>query len=131
MIPVRDIKKMLGYLKGIDTTVERIKDREAGKALKIRLKELPEAQIGTHGGPWCVYVLRCRNDSLYIGMTNNIEKRIERHALGVGSKFVRSWRPFELVKTIPCRNAEEARRLECDLKRLTRKEKLEILGLKG
>jgi putative endonuclease len=74
-------------------------------------------------------VLRCRNNSLYIGMTNNIDKRMEKHTLGVGSKFVRSWRLFELVKTIPCRNAGEARRLEYDLKRLTRKKKIEVLEL--
>lgn len=62
-------------------------------------------------------------------MTNNLEKRIEKHKLGIGSKFVRSWRPFELVKTIPCKNAGEARRLEYDLKRLTRKKKIEVLEL--
>lgn len=61
--------------------------------------------------------------------TNNFKKRIEKHKLGAGSKFVRSWRPFELLKTIPCKNAVEARRLECDLKRLTRKKKIEVLEL--
>jgi putative endonuclease len=62
-------------------------------------------------------------------MTNNLEKRIEKHNLGTGSKFVRSWRPFELVKTIPCKNEGEAKRLECDLKRLSRKKKIEVLEL--
>ncbi|MBI5634983.1 MAG: GIY-YIG nuclease family protein [Nitrospirae bacterium] len=62
-------------------------------------------------------------------MTNNIVRRLKEHEQGRGSKFVRSWRPFELVKTIPCRNAGEARRLEYELKRLTRKEKLDRLGL--
>jgi len=83
----------------------------------------------TNPGPWCVYVLRCRNNSLYIGMTNNLEKRLEKHRLGSGSRFVRSWRPFELVKIIPCSSAGEARRLEFDLKRLTRKKKIEVLEL--
>ncbi len=104
-------------------------DREARKALKIWLKESAEALPEANSGTWCVYVLRCRNNSLYIGMTNNLDKRIEKHKLGIGSKFVRSWRPFELVKTIPCKNAGEARRLEYDLKRLTRKKKIEVLGL--
>jgi ribonuclease HI len=103
-------------------------DKEARKALKLWLKELAEVRKET-SVPWCVYVLRCSNDSLYIGMTNNLEKRLEQHSLGTGSKFVRSWRPFELVKTIPCKDAGEARRLEFDLKRLTRKKKLEVLGL--
>jgi ribonuclease HI len=104
--------------------------REARKALKVWMKESAEVRTETDSsGTWCVYVLRCHNNSLYIGMTNNIDKRMEKHALGIGSKFVRSWRPFELVRTIPCGNAGEARRLEYDLKRLTRKKKIEVLGL--
>jgi ribonuclease HI len=106
-------------------------DKEARKALKLWLNELAEVRIETNSGPWCVYVLRCRNNSLYIGITNNLEKRIEKHKLGIGSKFVRSWRPFELVKTIPCEHAREAKRLECDLKRLTRKKKIEVLELQN
>jgi|WetSurMetagenome_2_1015567.scaffolds.fasta_scaffold279806_1 ribonuclease HI len=104
-------------------------DKEARKALKIWLNELAEVRTETDSGPWCVYVLRCSNNSFYIGITNNLEKRIEKHKLGIGSKFVRSWRPFELVKTIPCENAGEAKRLEYDLKRLTRKKKIEVLEL--
>jgi ribonuclease HI len=106
-----------------------IVDKEARKALKLWLKEFAEVRNGTNNGTWCVYALKCSNNSLYIGMTNNLEKRIEKHKLGIGSKFVRSWRPFELVKTIPCRNAGEAKRLEFDLKRLPRKKKLEVLEL--
>jgi ribonuclease HI len=105
-------------------------DKEAKKALKVWLNEFAEVRTETNSGPWCVYVLRCRNNSLYIGMTNNLEKRIEKHKLGIGSKFVRSWRPFELVKTIPCKNAGEARRLEYDLKKLTREKKIEVLELR-
>lgn len=82
-----------------------------------------------HDEDWCVYVLRCRNNSLYTGMTNNIERRLLLHDQGRGSKYVRAWRPFELVKTIPCRNAEEAGRLERELKKLSRKEKIDILEL--
>ena len=89
-----------------------------------------EARTDTNSKPWCVYVLRCRNNSFYIGITNNLEKRLEQHTLGTGSKFVRSWRPFELVKTIPCSDSGEARRLEYDLKRLTRKKKIEVLELR-
>ena len=105
-------------------------DKEARKALKTWLNESAEGvRTEENSGSWCVYVLRCRNNYLYIGMTNNLEKRIERHKLGTGSKFVRSWRPFELVKTIPCDNAGEARRLECYLKGLTKKKKIEVLEL--
>lgn len=79
---------------------------------------------------WCVYVLRCRNNYLYTGLTNNIEKRLKEHERGTGSKFVRSHKPFELLKTVPCKNASEARSLEYRLKRLKRSAKIEFLGLR-
>lgn len=79
---------------------------------------------------WCVYVLKCRNNFLYIGLTNNIDRRLQQHERGTGSKFVRSQRPFELVKTIPCKNAKQARSLECNLKKLKRSRKIEVLDLK-
>ena len=78
---------------------------------------------------WCVYVLKCSNNYLYIGITNDLEKRLQEHSNGTGSKFVRSWRPFELAKVIPCKDGKEARSLEYKLKKLKRDRKIEILGL--
>ena len=74
-------------------------------------------------------MLHCRNGSLYTGITNDLAQRLKQHERGKGSKYVRSWRPVELVKTISCKDASEARRLEYDLKRLTRKEKIAALDL--
>jgi len=82
-----------------------------------------------HSENWCVYVLKCSNNAFYIGLTNNIERRLKEHEQGRGSKFVRSWRPFELVKTVSCKNAGEARSLEYHLKKLTRNKKIEVLDL--
>ena len=78
---------------------------------------------------WCVYVLKCRNNYLYIGLTNNIDRRLKEHERGTGSKFLRSHRPFELIKTIPCINAKQARSLEYNLKKLKRSRKIEVLDL--
>lgn len=111
-----------------------IVDREARRALKLWMKELrensPDAGDKTRGGKWCVYVLNCRNGSLYTGITNDLSQRLKQHERGKGSKYVRSRRPFKLVKTISCKDAGEARRLEYDLKRLTRKEKIAALDLR-
>lgn len=78
---------------------------------------------------WCVYVLRCRGNYLYTGLTNNLEKRLRDHERGSGSKFVRSRKPFELVRVIPCKTPAEARKLEAALKKMRRSEKMERLGL--
>lgn len=110
-----------------------IVDWEARRALKLWMKELRENRLDAEdkkkGGEWCVYVLNCRNGSLYTGITNDLAQRLKQHERGKGSKYVRSWRPIELVKTISCKDAGEARRLEYDLKRLTRKEKIAALDL--
>lgn len=109
-------------------------DKEARKALRLWTAELADAAKDpsdkVHDKNWCVYVLRCSNDYFYIGMTNDLERRLKEHERGRGSTFVRSRRPFELIKTIPCKNAGEARRLEYDLKSLTRKKKIEVLELR-
>jgi len=78
---------------------------------------------------WCVYVLKCRNNYLYIGSTNNLKRRLREHERGVGSKFVRDRRPFELLRVISCKSRKEARRLEFRLKKLKRDRKVEVLDL--
>ena len=78
---------------------------------------------------WCVYALCCSNKYLYIGITNNLRNRLKAHNNGTGSKFVRSRRPFELMKVIQCNDAREARRLEYRLKKLKRREKFGELGI--
>ncbi|MFA5353446.1 MAG: GIY-YIG nuclease family protein [Thermodesulfovibrionales bacterium] len=80
---------------------------------------------------WCVYVLRCRNDALYIGSTNDLERRLTAHASGKGSKFVRAFKPFQVAKVLLCRDGTEARKLEYRLKRLKRSQKLKALGIES
>ena len=129
--------KVDGHSKAhVRDTVHRtfsIVDQEARRALKLWMKEMgenrAEAEATRRDGAWCVYVLQCRNGSLYTGITNDLAQRLKQHERGKGSKYVRSWRPFELVKTVSCKDAGEARRLEYDLKRLTRKEKIAALDL--
>ena len=46
---------------------------------------------------WYVYLARCSDNSLYCGITNNLEKREKTHNLGKGSKYTRSRLPVEFV----------------------------------
>jgi putative endonuclease len=82
-----------------------------------------------YDGGWCIYALRCRNNYIYIGSTNNLERRLEEHQRGTGSKFVRTHLPFELVRVIPCEDSHTARTTEYRLKQLRRNKKLAALGL--
>ncbi len=75
-----------------------------------------------------VYLLRCSDDTLYTGCTNDLKRRIQAHNAGKGAKYTRSRRPVELVyqEIQPDRSA--ALRREAKVKQLSRKEKLALIA---
>jgi putative endonuclease len=77
--------------------------------------------------PWQVYLLRCRDGSLYAGITVDLERRLGAHQTGRGAAYTRSRRPVELVYTEPARDHSAALRREAALKRLPRAQKLELV----
>ncbi len=74
-----------------------------------------------------VYILRCSDDSLYTGWTNNLEKRIKAHSNGKGAKYTKARLPVELVYFEEFEDKIEAMRREYAIKKLTRKEKLLLI----
>lgn len=74
-----------------------------------------------------VYMLRCRDGSLYTGWTNNLEKRLKAHNSGVASKYTRTRLPAELVYSEEWESKEAAMSREWHIKRLTREEKLKLI----
>jgi putative endonuclease len=77
---------------------------------------------------WRVYVLRCGDGTLYTGATNDLAARVARHAAGKGARYTRARLPVELVWSERARDRSAALRKEAALKRLTRREKLELVG---
>jgi putative endonuclease len=75
-----------------------------------------------------VYLLRCRDDSLYTGWTVDVERRFARHQSGVASRYTASRRPVELALTIPMPDRTSARREEARIKRLSRSDKLALIS---
>jgi putative endonuclease len=75
-----------------------------------------------------VYLLRCRDGSLYTGWTVDLERRLARHRAGTGSRYTASRLPIELELAVPMPSHSAARREEARIKRLTRAAKLELLG---
>ena len=76
---------------------------------------------------WVVYILRCADDSLYTGMTNNIEKRFAAHNEGKAAKYTRSRRPVKLLTTSVKMDRGDAMRLEIKVKKLPRTKKIAAL----
>jgi putative endonuclease len=71
-----------------------------------------------------VYLARCRNDTLYVGYTTDVERRIATHNAGQGGHYTRANRPLVLVATWEFNNQHDAMRAEYKLKRLSHAEKL-------
>ncbi|WP_418791300.1 16S rRNA (cytidine(1402)-2'-O)-methyltransferase [Phosphitispora sp. TUW77] len=73
------------------------------------------------------YILKCSDGRLYTGYTNDLEKRIAKHNSGKGAKFTRGRGPVELMFFEECPSKEHAMTREAEIKRLTRKDKLQII----
>jgi len=76
------------------------------------------------------YILQCSDGTLYTGWTNNLYKRICLHNAGKGAKYTKSRRPVSLLYYEVFPTKEEAMRREAAVKRLSRKQKLILVGLR-
>ena len=78
---------------------------------------------------WKVYLLRCADGTLYCGSTVDLARRLAQHngeAPG-GARYTRSRRPSELACFAPCPDRSSALKLEAQIKRLARKDKIAAL----
>ena len=76
---------------------------------------------------WIVYILRCADDTLYTGITNDLEKRILKHSAGTGAKYTRGRGPFEIVFTEHFLDKSSASKREAQIKSLEKSEKLQLM----
>lgn len=76
---------------------------------------------------WYLYILRCRDGSLYTGITTDVKKRLEAHRSGRGAKYTRGRAPLELVYREQCGDHSAALKRELEIKALSRDEKLRLV----
>jgi putative endonuclease len=77
---------------------------------------------------WCVYMLRCSDQTLYTGVTNNIEKRVAAHnSSPAGAKYTKARRPVVLVYLEKSLTRGDALRREAVVRKLPRCTKLELI----
>ena len=79
---------------------------------------------------WIVYLARCRDGSLYTGITTDPERRLKEHNQGLGAAYTRSRLPVTLVYSEVAGSRSQALRREYAIKSLTRAAK-EALALQS
>ena len=91
-----------------------------------RASPRPWRKFGSVPEAW-VYLLRCRDGSLYTGWTVDLDRRLARHHAGTASRYTASRLPIDLELAIPMDSRTAARREEARIKRLSRAGKLALL----
>jgi len=77
---------------------------------------------------WYVYLLHCSDGTLYTGMTNDLDKRLEAHNAGTGARYTRGRRPVSLAWSEACESRSAALKREYAIKQLTRSEKDSLIA---
>lgn len=72
---------------------------------------------------WFLYILRCRDNTFYTGITTDLDRRLGQHNNGTASRCTRSRLPVVRVYQETCADRSEALKRECAVKKLTREEK--------
>ena len=79
---------------------------------------------------WQVYLLQCAYQSLYVGVTTDLARRLQQHngQLAGGARYTQARRPVALVWSEACDSRSDAQQREHALRRLSREQKLAIIA---
>jgi putative endonuclease len=77
---------------------------------------------------WYIYILRCADNTLYTGSTDDVERRVAVHNSGKGAKYTRGRTPVEVVYTEECESCSAALKREYAIKQLSRGEKIKLIN---
>ncbi len=80
---------------------------------------------------WHLYILKCRDGSLYTGIARDLQQRVRTHNSGTASRYTRTRLPVTVVYQELCRGRSSALRKEYAIKQLSRKEKEEYIRRKS
>ncbi len=77
---------------------------------------------------WRLYVLLCKDGTLYCGITNDLKRRIAQHEAGKGARYTRGRGPLKLLRSWPQPNHSAALKAEFAFKRLSRQAKNALIA---
>jgi len=76
---------------------------------------------------WMVYILECADNSLYTGITNDLQRRLAAHENGTGAKYTRGRAPFVVLYQEPCSSRSDATKRELVIKGLSKTAKRALI----
>lgn len=76
---------------------------------------------------WVLYILECRDGTLYTGITNDLPRRLAMHESGKGAKYTRGRAPVQLRYQEDCRDHSHALQRELEVKKLTKPKKMALI----
>jgi len=77
---------------------------------------------------WYIYIIRCKDNRFYTGITKDLERRVREHNSGYGCRFTKYRAPVKLVHSEEVTSRPEALKREIEIKNLRRIKKLELIG---
>ncbi|HJM15765.1 MAG TPA: GIY-YIG nuclease family protein [SAR86 cluster bacterium] len=77
---------------------------------------------------WYVYILECKDNSLYTGITNDLQKRIIAHNSGKGAKYTKARLPVKLIYKEVYKTKSDSLKREFEIKKLKRTEKIKLIN---
>jgi putative endonuclease len=80
---------------------------------------------------WTVYIILCSDDSLYTGITTDMERRFRQHAEGRGARYFRGRRPLRVVYLEEGHTRSSAGKREAGIKAASRAEKVQLVATNG
>ncbi len=84
----------------------------------------------TNDKPWFVYFLRCKDNSLYAGITTDVVRRLHQHNhTKLGAKYTRARRPVTLVFTEMTPDKSSASKREYQLRKLSKPQKEHLVSI--
>ena len=85
-----------------------------------------EGRTVTKSADWVVYILECADQTLYTGITNNLDHRINEHENGTGAKYARGRAPLKLIYSETHSTRSQASKRELEIKSFDRARKLKL-----
>jgi predicted GIY-YIG superfamily endonuclease len=105
-------------------SLKQVNGLDKGPCLSYNLKRMnPAKKRKKKPVTWLLYLLKCRDNTMYTGITNDLPRRITQHNNGTASRYTRSRLPVKLIFSEPCLNRSQALKKEYAIKQLSRKEK--------